>query len=404
MATRTGNNQMVVRNGSGGATRPGPARQVTFGSTNQRFQQSELLSRLQRLERAAKPQPKPKPKGQDTSVPRAPRAGNSYATALLNPITGPLVGVPTTVPVQTFVTRVKCSMIVTSATGLMTASLQPVFMLSSDGSGGYTSSAGYVASSVGPLVATNTATAHNPVSGVTAIGSAVANAPYASSDFAAKSTTSNIRGRVVSAMMRVCNTSAPNDRNGTYTCYVDPGHNTVQGLTSSDVAKNSKSVRYPASSEGWHSVMYHPVDPDEVEGWVLDPYLGPSTNAKVGTWAQTGANDGTPFDLSPGYMGVWWNGDATKSQTFLVEAYAIVEYIGTKAMPMVRDNPAVGEVPHKAHALAESSPVFKSDTDAPGSGHPKNSVLHMAQDVWHLATSEQGKRVIGTVYNFAKAF
>lgn len=351
-------------------------------SLNARFSKLAMEQRQKSAQVGKKPmRPKDKPaarprarQAQLQPVPRGPANSGAmrdkrslYATAMLDPISGPLVGVPTTVPIPTFVTRVKATAIMTVSTGLASIFCQPTYMMSSNGPGGYVGAAFVASNSIGAIHGTAASTfgAFNGVGGFNGLS----NAPFSASDFT--STTSSVRGRVVGCIFRICNTSSANTRNGTFTTYVEPAHNSLQDVDSAKAATYTGACRYPANTSDWHTIAYHPVDPDEVEGWVVNPMSGPLMGVRSGAYA-SGATvlDGTVSDTLPGYMGIWWNGDTTTTQTFLLEAHAIVEYVGTKVQPMLRDNPAEGEVAHHAHNLVSKAASWVTSNGTSGSGHP----------------------------------
>lgn len=359
-------------------------RQVTVvmpgreGQAKAKKQRDKQAQRIQQLERSLKTM-------QVARVPRPvadtrkqqPQA--LYARALLDPISGPIVGVPTVVPVQTYITRVKASGVVTVTNGKLAIFCQPTYMLSSTGPGKYDDTSAQVT--------TTTIGAIHGVAGASMGGVGTnsevgrvdfqSNAPYTAAQFMTNAglTASSVRGRVVSCIFRICNTSAANDRNGTFTMFVDPAHVSQGGKSATNVIGNPRAVRYNASLPEWHSTLYHPVEPEEVDGWVLSPAFGPVGGSRLGTFqANATVNmstfDNTVYDNLPGYMGIWWEGDTSKSQSFLVEAHAIVEYTGTLATTMVRDNPAANETAHHAHKVVESMPIFKAPHGPPSSGHP----------------------------------
>lgn len=341
------------------AKRPSPAPRTRAVSVVPQPRQTVERKLRREKAKAARPQ-----------APRPQRPRSLYRAALLDPIGGPMVGVPTTVPVQTFVTRVKASATITVTTGALALCCQPTYMLSKNGPGRTDGASEVATSNVGGFSGELAASFGTGTVGLAGFS----NAPYSASDFirVAAVGASSVRGRVVSCLFRICNTSAANTRNGTFTTYVDPAHNTLQGVTAATAASSNGGVRYPASTTDWHSILYHPVDPDEVEGWVVDPKVGPAFGVKHGSYVTgSGATvDGGTGDNFPGYMGIWWNGDSTVPQTFLVEAYAIVEYIGSAVQPMLRDNPAADEVAHHAHGFLDKVKSFVAPSNATGSGHP----------------------------------
>jgi len=288
------------------------------------------------------------------------RQYNPYKEALLNPISGPLVGVPTSVPIDTHRARLKATTTVTVTGGAITVIANPVFGLCSDSflSDPATTNVGAI----------NYASATSlSVSG----GVVVTNSQYTRSQFAGLTTSSSVRGRVVAACMRICNVSAANTRNGVFTLFTDPQHNTLQGKTSTNVSSDQKATQYNASTADWHTVTYHPVEPDEVDSWVWDPARGPQAGVKTGAYVSPNAADASSADNFPGYMGIWWNGDSV-SQTFQIELYIIAEYVGSLVQPLIRDIGVHIDDAQEARETAESMPNHVTPTDhgANHTGHP----------------------------------
>jgi hypothetical protein len=201
----------------------------------------------------------------------------------------------------------------------------------------------------------------------------VSNSQYTRSQFAGLTTSSSVRGRVVAACIRVCNVSAANTRNGVFTLFQDPQHNTLQSKPSGLVATDQKARQFNASTPDWHTVTYHPVEPDEVDSWVWDPARGPQGGVKTGAYIAPSVFDASAADSFPGYMGIWWNGDSV-SQTFQVEMYVIAEYVGALVQPLVRESDATVDMLQDAQHAAENTSVHvASATDgANHSGHPSS--------------------------------
>ena len=315
---------------------------------------------------------------------------NPYKEALLNPISGPLVGVPSAVPVDTHRVRLKATVTLTTTSGALTVLAQPIYALCSDQVPLLPSGL------VGPL-------AYQATDGF-AIGNvaALSNSPYTNAQFAgvAAGGASSVRGRVVSACVRICNVSAANTRNGVLTLFTDPQHNTLQSKTAASVATDPKARQYTASTDAWHTMTYHPVDPDEVDGWVWQPRIGPQQGVKSGGFIAPAAEDGTVLDNFPGYMGIWWKGDSV-SQTFQLEMYVIAEFVGSLCQPLVRDIGVNIEDAQDARETAENAPVHVASA-ADGSdhtGHPHSSTHpSRAQRVLDF-----GKEHAGALKKIAKA-
>lgn len=299
---------------------------------------------------------------------------NPYKEALLNPISGPLVGVPSVVPVDTFRCRIKVNGTIQTTGGAITILANPVAALCSDpiniGTG-----------LVGPINYLN-GTSISTVADAVVTGAFYSNAQYTRSQFAGLTNTSSVRGRVVSACLRVCNVSSTNTRNGVLTLYKDPAHNTLQGKTSVNVANDPRARQYNASTTAWHNVLYHPVEPEEADGWVWDPSIGPQAGTKITAANPPAAGDATPTDTVPGYMGIWWRGDTGVSQTLQVEMYIIAEYVGTLVQPLVTENEATVDDMQEAHHTAENNTVFftPAEKGSDHTGHPESSTVRRVID------------------------
>jgi hypothetical protein len=265
------------------------------------------------------------------------------------------------VPVDTHRARLKATQTVTVTGGAFACVANPIFGLCSD----------FVPTdpALSPAGVFNYAAATS----VTGVGSTgiLTNAQYARAQFAGLTNNSSVRGRVVSACIRICNVSAANTRNGVFTLFTDQQHNTLQGKTAGVIATDQKAAQYNASTPDWHTLTYHPVEPDEVESWVWDPARGPQGGVKTGAYQTGNAADGTSADNFPGYMGIWWVGDAV-SQTFQIEMYIIAEYVGSLVQPLVRDVGVTIDDAQEAAKAAEAMPVhIASPKDgASHSGHP----------------------------------
>ena len=295
---------------------------------------------------------------------------SAYAHALLDPIAGPLVGIPNSVPVDTHRVRLKVTGTVSTTTGALTILANPVMALCND------------AATSDPATSFVAPVCWLPATSLTAvplIGNVLlSNSTFTRSQFAGLTTLSSVRGRVVSSCLRVCNVSAANTRNGVFTAFHDSAHATLQGKTSSTVATDPKACQFNAATSSWHTVTYHPVEPDEVDSWVWDPTRGPQAGVKTGAYQAPNVNDQTAADSFPGYMGIWWNGDVGVSQTLQVEMYVIAEFVGSLVQPLVRD---IGTLPSElqaAHAHVESKPIHVTDgaKGAGSTGHPLLDMLH----------------------------
>lgn len=293
---------------------------------------------------------------------------NPYKEALLNPISGPLVGIPVSVPVDTHRARLKAVQTVTVTGGSLTILSNPVFSLCNDAIPDVAATVGVGAGAFNWVASTSLLSPSSTLA-------ATSNAQYTRAQFAGRTTASSVRARIVGACLRICNVSAANTRNGVFTLFHEPQHTTLQFKTAAQIATDPKARQYNASVADWHTVTYHPVESDEVDAWVWDPAVGPQAGIKSGAYV-TGANDGTPADSMPGYMGIWWNGDAV-SQTFQIEYYCIAEYVGALVQPLVRDIETDPSMMNDAHVAAEAATThIASPTEAQAhTGHP-NSDTH----------------------------
>ena len=321
---------------------------------------------------------------------------NAYKEALLNPISGPLVGIPTSVPVDSHRARLKATTTITVTGGSMNLLANPVFGLCSDL---LPSTPGGVGVSIGAFNWIN-ATSFPTTGTIGGTAAVTTNAQYTRAQFAGLTNLSSVRGRVVSCCLRICNVSAANTRNGVFTLFTDQQHNTLQAKTPSDVATDPKAQQYNASVPDWHTMTYHPVEPDEADSWVWDPTRGPQGGVKTGAYVNPDTSDRSAADNFPGYMGIWWQGDAV-SQTFQVEMYIVAEYVGALVQPLVRDNGVDIEDAQEAREAAEQEPIHiaTAQDGSAHSGHPA-SESHPSRAQRML---DFGKEHAGALKNIAKA-
>ena len=272
--------------------------------------------------------------------------GTPYARAVLNPKDGPLVGVPQFVPIKSHVARVRsilthrmagtgCS-IFFNPMGMVANDFKSIVIFNNDNGGAVTDAS---AASI-----------------TDANFYAAANGTYASADF---SGANDLKARVVGAMIRVCNTSNAQVRDGVFTALHEPHHHTLEDYTTSELAKRSESIILPANAGQWVTLKYRTVRPQEVEEWQTEPGVLPGDTFVHN--GQTGAGaDGVPPDQYPGYMRIDLKGcttttvnNATVGQTLQIEAYAIVEYVGETVQALVRHTALTAQpkdVPHIAKA------------------------------------------------------
>lgn len=276
-----------------------------------------------------------------------------YAKALMNPATGPLVGIPQFVPIDTHRVRVKGVKTFTLAAGAsnFAAVFQPRHVLSSS----YNTAAVYVtglnsgASNVSDIEASGTYFVSN-------------NSPHAATEFMNTTATpealpnngDGIKGRVVAYKCTVTNTSAENIRDGVFTALHEKHHKNLAGFSTSDMQSTDNCKIVPASASGV-SLLYRPVQPFEVEDWQLTPAGYRDERYIAATDAAGTAGDDTTIDTFPGFMRVDWNGGASQ-QSFMITVDAIVEFAGETITQLSRP-PHLGG---GAKADPKDLPVIKS--------------------------------------------
>lgn len=237
----------------------------------------------------------------------------------MDPIKGPLVGVPQFVPINTHRVRARAiGTIASSTSGEARIVFNPCRMVAND---------------VGAVrIWTNQgggAIDQSKAQVTEAPGGLNSNVDYSAADFQAAGSIDvinngdGIKARVVGAMLRVCNVSSVQTRGGVFTALHEPHHKTVETFTRSELASNTKSIIKPAGDGSYVSLLYRPVKPEEVEDWQISAWTVPG-----GTSLSTpsSAGDGTTLDAFPGYMVVDFKGEPSSS--LHIEAYAIIEYAG----------------------------------------------------------------------------
>jgi hypothetical protein len=240
-----------------------------------------------------------------------------YARALIDPKNGPLVGVPTFVPIDTHRIRSKaCGVIKLTNAGRIF--FNPCSMGISD---------------VPAIRAFNVLADGTVDDGSTVIGSLVSNAPYTLQDYmvvgsdnvhvtpAQITNSDGVRSRVVGAIFTVRPISNSQVRDGVLTALHEKHHKTLETFSGAQMAVQDNAIVKSCSSGGAVSLLYRPVKPEEVDEFQLS---GNRLNGHV--YLTSTSHDGTVFDAYPGYMAVEWSG--TGEQAFWVEAHAIIEYAG----------------------------------------------------------------------------
>lgn len=242
----------------------------------------------------------------------------------MDPIKGPLVGVPQFVPIDTHRVRARAIGTISTTTGDARIVFNPCRMVAKDvgavriwtnqGSGVIDQS--LLESNESPLES-NVDYVHNDF--------------QATADPAVINNGDGIKARVVGALLRVCNVSSVQTRGGVFTALHEPHHKTVETFTRSELASNTKSIIKPAGDGSYVSLLYRPVKPEEVEDWQINAKTVPGG---ISSGATTTHGDGTAIDAFPGYMVVDFKGEQNSS--LHIEAYAIVEYAGESLTTLSR--------------------------------------------------------------------
>jgi len=253
-----------------------------------------------------------------------------YLQALMNPKTGPLVGIPTFIPIQTQRQRVRAVASMVTTTGSLTVNVNPRRMVANDG---------------------------NPVRAVFTDGASDAswgtpdysinnNAEHPSGDFGDGS---DLKARVVALQITMKNVSSLNDRNGMFYAIQERHHHNLAGKTSSDVA-NDAHCKIQSATDGDITLLYRPVQPREVEDWQHNGSGYPDETS-------SGSVDG-PLDQFPGFMAIYWKGSSVTPQNFFVEVDAIIEYAG-ETKDLLSSDPHTG-APGATAAQPRDIPIIVS--------------------------------------------
>lgn len=247
-----------------------------------------------------------------------------YFQAVMDPIKGPLVGIPSFVPIESHRERVR-------AVG--------DFTITNDSCRIYFNPRRMVAKNLGglaPILVKDPAAASETTAGY----NFSSNAQYSETEFQMTTTAQfnsnsidngdGIRARVVGALLRVCNTSSANTRSGVFTALHERHHKTLEGFTPGQLASETDAIIKPAADGSYINLLYRPVKPEEIEDWQPSP-LGYAGEKSV---YSDESFDGTLIDQFPGFMVIDYKG--TPGQSFHVEAYAIVEYVGESLSTLSR--------------------------------------------------------------------
>ena len=279
------------------------------------------------------------PKAKVTSRGRQQNASShrqtGYVRALLDPMTGPLVGVPQFVPIDTHRERVRAiGTIQTGTSNSARIAFNPCRMVAGD-----VNSIWYNTTSLTGTMGTNNLVGFRSNARQQKADFLATQGDTWSATLAQTTTIDNgdgVKARVVGAMIRVCNVSSVQSRGGVFTALHEPHHKTLEGFDLAALSSNSKSIIRPAGDGGYISLLYRPVKPEEVEDWQISPLAVPGQAAFNSGEANL---DGTASDAFPGYMAIDFQGEP--NTTLHVEAYAIVEYAGESLTTLVRP-PGVG--------------------------------------------------------------
>lgn len=230
------------------------------------------------------------------AVPNMSECARDYARALANPFNGPLACVPS---FPSFLTR----KVRTWAKGTFTTS-----------SGGATPGFGYLlfdpvnmaVNDVDAVAGSTAATAINTTASTAAVDPNIAlfrgNADYANAQLGIGS--GLLQFRVVAGGVRIRYIGTNLNKGGSVIALHEPDHDSLSGQTINNFDAQTESKRFTVSSDRWTTVLWRPVNTNEVN---MRP------NASGGTQS---------FPM--GFV----VSSAAPSQNFEFEAYAIIEYEG----------------------------------------------------------------------------
>lgn len=262
----------------------------------------------------------------------------AYARAVLNPRTGPLVGVPQFVPIATHVVRTRAIGDFHAHGGKFSLLFNPMAMVANDrraiqifqGDGPVTD----IANSDGVPAIPTAWTNANEGQLMYAFSS---NVDYSAAQFAQSgdAASEGLKARVVGAVIRLCNTSNSHLRDGVFTALHDRHHHSLEDATTTSMAAQNNSIIKPAGDGSWIGLLYRAVRPQEIEDWQVEAGILPGDVLASGA----ATADGDYNDMNPGYMRINWTGagaEMNASQSFHVEAYAIIEYAGESVTTLVK--------------------------------------------------------------------
>jgi len=266
-----------------------------------------------------------------------------YAQALANPFDGPPACVPTqpSLPSERLRVFTKGTFYVGdtgSGKGVGAVSMNPFRMAYNDGTDATNSPVVYTTAVYNGSTVPITLIAGPPAQTVLANS----NSPYTKAQFGKTGLLNQYR--LVSAGIRVAYVGKLQDQNGTMVMLQSPNHESVGGLTEDGLlAFSDQCEKEFVTSKKWTSILYHPVDPDDLE-WTV-PTDAPNTG--------------------DAFMTCLVSGDVGTAMAF--ECYALFEIVGPKARHTV---PAAADVTgfSAVQALASAFPnLYKSarvDTNA----------------------------------------
>lgn len=258
---------------------------------------------------------------------------SGYLQALLDPKHGPLVGIPTFVPITTQRHRVRAGGTISTTTGALTVLVNPRRM---------------VANTTGPVrcVRTDGALGEEWSDGV----HFNSNVEYNEDPFVQWNGSSGLKARVVALKFTVKNVSSVGDRNGMFYALQEPHHHNLDGKTSSIVSEHA-DCKIQSATAGDIYLLYRPCQPRETKDWQHTARDYPDENQSIFL-------DNGPDDPFPGCLGVWWVGNATVNQTFHIEVDAIIEYCG-ESTDMMASDPSTSTKGYVAAQPRDFTEIFR---------------------------------------------
>lgn len=241
--------------------------------------------------------------------PNLSNCGSDYARAIANPFTGPLACVPGQFPIQTRKLRVYTRgtfYIGMNSAGFIFAS--PPNAIANDSDCVNFSTNNYAGDG------TFTGIADGGPYGT--VAGARSNSDYTKADFGGTGGTSQMR--IVSAGLRVRYTGKELDKSGSMYAFQDPTHNSLVGVTPTQIANEAQARRCQVSRE-WTTVLYNPVQESDYQLTTnsFPPSIG---SGSALAW----------------YMGVMVTGCVVTGSSFDYEFYVTYEVNGRNVRGMTR--------------------------------------------------------------------